>query len=237
MLAVAVHQDVEDGRQAFSIHAFEERGPPAPERRRDAPIVVEEVELGGQRRENLDDLVRRALAGERDPVGQQAPHGFGHLRSDVPHVVVVVQVSEEQREHPKLRTRRQTLQMAGDRRGGVRVARHDLQQQPFRRQHGFDHPAPEFPGALQVPHRQREPTLPPALFGGLEETDGLQIQEPIVVGSAPAGLLQSALGLAVRVPRIVQGGQLQPGGRIVGKPVRHVLQDTLDPPFAGVLAP
>ena len=237
MLPAAVHQDVEDGRQAVSVHAFEERGPPAGERRRDAPIVVEEVQLDGQRFENPDDLVRRAPAGERDPVGQQTAHGVGHFRSDVPHVVVVVQVTEEQREQPKLRTRRQTLQTAGDRSGRVRIARHDFQQQPFRGQGGFDHPAPQAFGALQVPGRKRETTLPPTLIGGLEETDGLQIQEPIVMGSTPAGLLERAFGLAVRVSRIVQGGQLQPGGRIVGKPVRHVLQDTLDPPLAGVVSP
>ena len=211
ILSAAVHQDIEDARQSFPVHACEERGPPAGEGHRDAPIVAEEVQLDGQRLEQPDDLVRRALAGKRDLAGQQAPHGIGHFRSDVPHVVVVVQVTEEQRQHPKLRTRRQTFQMGGDRHGRVRVARHDLQQQPFRRQDGFDHPAPEVFGALEVPDRKREPTLPPALIGGLEKTDGLQVQESIVMGSTPAGLLQRALGLAVRVPRIVQGGQLQPG--------------------------
>ena len=90
---------------------------------------------------------------------------------------------------------------------------------------------------VQVPGRQCEPPLVPALIGGLEETDGLQIEEPIVVGGAPAGLLQRVLGLAVRVPRIVEGGQLQPGGRVVGKPVRHVLQRTLEPRLGGVLSP
>ena len=144
------------------------------ERRRDAPVVVEQVDLGGQRFENLDDLVRRALAGERDAVGQQAPHGIGHFRPDMPHVVVVVQVTQQQREHPQLRARRQPFQTAGDRSRRVRIARHDFQQQPFRRQHGFDHPAPQVFGTLQVADGKREPTLPPALIGGLEETDGLQ---------------------------------------------------------------
>ena len=72
MLSVALQQDVEDGRQAFSIHAFEEPGLPAPERRRDAPIVVEEVELGGQRLESLD--------GAHSPARSRPPAGATRLR-------------------------------------------------------------------------------------------------------------------------------------------------------------
>ena len=57
------------------------------------------------------------------------------------------------------------------------------------------------------------------------------------MGRAPTGLLQRALGPAIRVPRIVEGGQLQPGDRVVGEPVRHVPQDTLQPRFAAAPPP
>ena len=54
-----------------------------------------------------------------------------------------------------------------------------------------------------------------------------------LAGGALAGLGQRAFGPAVRVLRIVVGGQLQPRRRIVGELARHVLQDTLDPRLGG----
>ena len=50
---------------------------------------------GGQRIEQPGDLVRAALAGECSLIGQQAPHGSTHFRSDVADVAVVVQAGSQ----------------------------------------------------------------------------------------------------------------------------------------------
>ena len=199
--------------------------------------MVEHAELGRHGIEQPGDLVRAALVGEGRPVGQNSPHGVGHAGSGVPDVAVVLHVADHEGQRPQLRGRRQGSESAGDRGGRVPAAGHDFQQQPLRRQDGLDRLAPEVGGALEVLRRELEALLVPALVGGLEETDGLQVQESVVVGSAQPGLGQRGLGPAVGVLRIVEGGQLQPGGRIVGKPVRHVLQDALEPPLHGAVSP
>ena len=232
----AVQQDVQGGRQALHVQAREERGPPVHEDRRDPPVAVEEVQRGGQRLEQPDDVLCAALAGEGRLAGQHEPQGGGHFRSDVPDVPVLLRVADQQAQRPQLRRRRQTLQAADGGRSRAGAAGHDLQQKPFRRQNEAGQLPSEVFGALQVPFRECEPAVLPALIGGLEETHRLQIQEPVVVGGTPAGLGQRAFGPAVRVLRVVEGGQLQPRRRIVGELLRHVPQDTLDPRLGGGLS-
>ena len=56
-------------------------------------------------------------------------------------------------------------------------------------------------------------------------------------GGSSAGLGQGVFGPAVRVPGVMEGGQLQPGGRIVGEVGRHLMQDPPEPRLVGGTPP
>ena len=68
--------------------------------------------------------------------------------------------------------------------------------------------------------------MPPlaVLIGGFQIADSLQIQNPLVVRSAFAGLGQNGFGFAVGVAGIVQRGQFQAGLRIIRKAGNHIIQ-------------
>ena len=111
----------------------------------------------------------------------------------------------------------------------VPAAGHQIQQDPFHVQDLPELRPAKILGTPEVPGGQLEPPGLAALVGGLEEADGFEVQDPLVVGRAPLRLGQGLLGPAVRIAGVVERGELQPGLRVVGKARRHLLQNAPHP--------
>ena len=228
-MSAAVHQNVEDGQEAIPVHVAHERVPPGGQDRRDVKMLVDHEKIEGQGSEQIDDLAGIEPVADGRPARQERHHRVLDLRPDVPDVAVLLQVVEQEDQCPELCGGSEALQVRFDDFGGVPGARHQFQQHSLHAQHHRELPPSQVFGALEIAGGELEAPALAALIGGSEESDGLQVQDTLVVRCAPPRLGQGLLGAAVRIAGIVKRGQLQPRVRIIGETGRHLLQDAADP--------
>ena len=186
--------------------------------------AVENMKIGGQGGEQIDDPVRTELVDDGGLSCQEPSHRALHLRAHVLDVAVLLQVVQHDGERSNLHVRREARQVWNDHLRGVATSGHHIEQNVFHRQDAFELRSTQLPGAPQIRCRELEPSALAALIGGPEEADGLQIQDALVVGRAPARLAKGLLGPAVRIHGVVKRDELQPRLRIIGEVRRHRLQ-------------
>ena len=97
--------------------------------------------------------------------------------------------------------------MGSDDLGGIPAGGYHRQQEALHPQDERQPRALQVLSALEILGCQLKPSAFAALIGGFEETDGLHIQETLVVGSTLAALSQRLFGSAIRIFGIVESRQ------------------------------